>query len=145
VLRTFSKAYGLAGLRVGFAVAAPPVAEALRKTAVPFGVSGVAQEAAVASLAATEELAERVEALVAERARVVTELAAQGWELPDTQANFVWFGVGDATPELTAAFDEAGLVVRPYGTDGIRVTIGEVAANDRMLQVAAAFRPAHRS
>jgi len=145
VLRTFSKAYGLAGLRVGFAVASPPVAEALRKTAVPFGVSGVAQQAAVASLAATEELAERVEALVAERARVVTELAAQGWELPDTQANFVWFGVGDATPELTAAFDEAGLVVRPYGTDGIRVTIGEVAANDRMLQVAAAFRAAHRS
>jgi histidinol-phosphate aminotransferase len=145
VLRTFSKAYGLAGLRVGFAVASPPVAEALRKTAVPFGVSGVAQQAAVASLAASDELAERVDALVAERARVVTELAAQGWELPDTQANFVWFGVGDATPGLTAAFDEAGLVVRPYGTDGIRVTIGEVAANNRLLQVAAAFRAAHRS
>jgi histidinol-phosphate aminotransferase len=144
VLRTFSKAYGLAGLRVGFAVADPPVAEALRKTAVPFGVSGIAQQAAVASLAATDELAERVDALVAERARVVTELAAQGWRLPDTQANFVWFGVGEATAELAAAFDRAGLVVRPYGTDGVRVTIGEVEANDRMLQVAAAFRSEHR-
>ena len=67
VLRTFSKAYGLAGLRVGFAVAHPPVAAALRKTAVPFGVSGIAQDAAVASLGASAELAERVRALVAER------------------------------------------------------------------------------
>jgi histidinol-phosphate aminotransferase len=143
VLRTFSKAYGLAGLRVGFAVAHPPVAEALRKTAVPFGVSGIAQEAAVASLAASEELAERVDALVAERARVVAGLAAQGWQLPDTQANFVWFPVGARTQELAAAFDAAGLVVRPYGTDGVRVTIGEIEANDRLLAAAAAYRATH--
>jgi histidinol-phosphate aminotransferase len=143
VLRTFSKAYGLAGLRVGFAVAHPPVAEALRKTAVPFGVSGVAQRAAIASLAAADELAERVEALVAERARVVAGLAEQGWDLPDAQANFVWFPMGDQTADLAAAFDEAGLVVRPYGSDGVRVTIGEVEANDRLLQVAADYRSAH--
>jgi len=145
VLRTFSKAYGLAGLRVGFAVAHPPVAEALRKTAVPFGVSGIAQEAAVASLEAADELAERVEALVAERGRVVAGLAEQGWQLPDTQANFVWFPMGPETSDLAAAFDEAGLVVRPYGNDGVRVTIGEVEANDRLLAVAAAYRAAHRS
>jgi len=144
VLRTFSKAYGLAGLRVGFAVAHPPVAEALRKAAVPFGVSGIAQEAAVASLAAADELAERVEALVAERGRVVAGLAEQGWQLPDTQANFVWFPMGPKTPDLAAAFDEAGLVVRPYGDDGVRVTIGEFEANDRLLDVAAAYRAAHR-
>jgi histidinol-phosphate aminotransferase len=143
VLRTFSKAYGLAGLRVGFGVAHPPVAEALRKTAVPFGVSGIAQEAAVASLAASEELAERVDALVAERTRVVAGLSAQGWQLPDTQANFVWFPMGPRTPELAAAFDAAGLVVRPYGTDGVRVTIGEVEANDRLLEAAGAYREAH--
>jgi histidinol-phosphate aminotransferase len=129
---------------VGFAVAHPPVAEALRKTAVPFGVSGVAQRAAIASLAAADELAERVEALVAERSRVVAGLAEQGWDLPDTQANFVWFPAGEHTADLAGAFDEAGLVVRPYGTDGVRVTIGEVQANDRLLEAAASYLAGHR-
>lgn len=140
VLRTFSKAYGLAGLRVGFAVAHPGVTAALRKTAVPFGVSGVAQRAAVASLAAADELAERVESLVAERGRVVTALHEQGWSLPDAQANFVWFPLGERTAEFAAACDEAGLVVRPYGSDGVRVTIGEVQANERLIEVAGRFR-----
>lgn len=139
VLRTFSKAYGLAGLRVGYAVAHPGVAEALRKTAVPFGVSGIAQDAAVASLAAGEQLAERVDALVAERERVVSALRAQGWQVPQTQANFVWFPVGEATSELAAAFEQAGLMVRPYGMDGIRATLGEPDADDRLLEVAARF------
>lgn len=142
VLRTFSKAYGLAGLRVGYAVAHPPVAQALRKTAVPFGVSTLAQEAAVASLAAGDQLAERVDALVAERERVLGALHAQGWELSRTQANFVWFGVGELTADLAAAFDAQALVVRPYGTDGVRVTIGEPEANDRLIEVAGAFRRA---
>ncbi|WP_460445723.1 histidinol-phosphate transaminase [Angustibacter aerolatus] len=140
VLRTFSKAYGLAGLRVGYAVAQPPVATALRKTALPFAVNSLAQAAAVASLAAGDELAERVEVLVAERERVVAALREQGWDLSDTQANFVWFGVGEQTQALAQAFDAAGLGVRPYGTDGVRVTIGEIEANDRLLEVAAAFR-----
>ncbi len=137
VLRTFSKAYGLAGLRVGYAVAHPPVAAALRKTAVPFGVSVVAQDAALASLAAADELAERVEALVVQRTRVLDGLRAQGWLLPESQANFVYFPVGAATPALAARFEDAGLSVRPYGVDGVRVTIGESAANDRLLEVAA--------
>jgi histidinol-phosphate aminotransferase len=141
VLRTFSKAYGLAGLRVGYAVAHPPVAAALRKTSVPFGVSTIAQDAAVASLTAVDQLAERVDALVSERARVVDGLRQQGWQLPDTQANFVWFPVGAGTPALAAAFDAAGLAVRPYGHDGVRVTIGEKAANDRLLAVAAELAP----
>ena len=139
VLRTFSKAYGLAGLRVGYAVAHPLVAAALRKTALPFGVSSVAQDAAVASLAASQQLAERVAALVAERARVLDALGRQGWQLPDSHANFVWFPVGERTAELAAAFDTAGLSVRPYGSDGVRATIGEPDANDRLLAVAASF------
>lgn len=140
VLRTFSKAYGLAGLRVGFAVAHPDVAQALRKTAVPFGVSHIAQEAAIASLASSAELAERVQALVVERSRVLAALSSQGWELPQTEANFVWFPLANHTPAFAAACDDAGLVVRPYGMDGVRVTIGETAANDRLLEVASAFR-----
>jgi histidinol-phosphate aminotransferase len=140
VLRTFSKAYGLAGLRVGYALAHPPVAEALRKTAVPFGVSTLAQDAAVASLAARDELAARVDALVSERERVLGALHAQGWQLPETQANFVWFPVGPRTADFAGACDAHALVVRPYGTDGVRVTIGEPEANDRLIEVAAEFR-----
>ncbi|HEV7171641.1 histidinol-phosphate transaminase [Pedococcus sp.] len=139
VLRTFSKAYGLAGLRVGYAVAHPPVAAALRKTAVPFGVSSIAQAAAVASLAAFDELKERVDALVAERTRVVEALRGQGWSIPDTQANFVWFGLGERSGEFAAAAQEAGLTLRQYGSDGVRATIGETDANDTLIRVAGEF------
>jgi histidinol-phosphate aminotransferase len=142
VLRTFSKAYGLAGLRVGYAVAAPEVAAALRKTAVPFGVSLVAQEAAVASLAAYDELAVRVAALVAERTRVVGALRAQGWDIPDSQANFVWLELGERTLDFAAAAEQAGLVVRPFAGSGARCTIAEPESADLLLDVCARFRPA---
>lgn len=139
LLRTFSKAYGLAGLRVGYAVAHEPVAEALRKTAVPFGVSTIAQQAAIASLDAFDELKERVDALVAERLRVVAELRHLGWHLPDTQANFVWLPLGADTEAFAAAADKAGLVVRPFAGEGARCTIAETEANDRLIQVARNF------
>ncbi|KJK55151.1 histidinol-phosphate transaminase [Saccharothrix sp. ST-888] len=140
VLRTFSKAYGLAGLRVGFAIAHEPVATALRKTAVPFGVSQIAQDAAVASLRAEDELLARVEALVQERARVAAGLAEQGWTVEDSQANFVWLRLGDRSLDFAAACAEAGIVVRPFQGDGVRVTIGETEANSIFLATAAAFR-----
>ncbi|HET9631137.1 MAG TPA: histidinol-phosphate transaminase [Terrabacter sp.] len=141
VLRTFSKAYGLAGLRVGYAVAHPPVAAALRKTATPFGVNSVAQVAAIASLDAFDELEERVESLVAERERVAQALADQGWQLPRSDANFVWFPLGAESTAFSQACGEAGLTVRQYGDDGVRVTIGEVEANSRLIEVAGRFGP----
>jgi histidinol-phosphate aminotransferase len=140
VLRTFSKAYGLAGLRVGYAVAREPVAAALRKTAVPFGVSQIAQDAAVASLHSEAALMRRVEALVAERTRVAGALAAQGWTVPDSQANFVWLRLGEATVDFAAACEEAGVTVRPFPGEGVRITVGEREANDMLLAVAADFR-----
>ncbi|MET7361787.1 histidinol-phosphate transaminase [Streptomyces sp. NPDC005562] len=140
VLRTFSKAYGLAGLRVGFAIAHEPVAAALRKTAVPFGVSQLAQDAAVASLRAEDELMGRVGSLVTERTRVVEGLRAQGWTVPETQANFVWLRLGDRTLDFAAACEQAGVVVRPFTGEGMRATIGETEANDVFLQAAEAFR-----
>jgi histidinol-phosphate aminotransferase len=141
LLRTFSKAYGLAGLRVGYAVAHPPLADAVRATALPFGVSTIAQEAAIASLepAAEAELFERVDALVAERERVVGGLREVGWPIPDAQGNFVWFALGERTLDFAAACADAGLVVRPFAGDGARCTIGEREANDRLLAVAASF------
>jgi histidinol-phosphate aminotransferase len=139
VLRTFSKAYGLAGLRVGYAVAHPPVAAAIRKTATPFGVNSLAQVAAIASLDAYDELKERVDSLVAERDRVSRALADQGWKLPRSEANFVWFPLGADSTAFAQACEEAGLMVRQYGDDGVRVTIGEVEANSRLLDVAERF------
>ncbi|GAA0445777.1 histidinol-phosphate transaminase [Streptomyces stramineus] len=140
VLRTFSKAYGLAGLRIGFAVAHEPVAAALRKTAVPFGVSHIAQEAAVASLRSEDALRERVDALVAERARVAQGLAGQGWTVPGSQANFVWLRLGERTLDFAGVCERAGVIVRPFPGEGVRVTIGEREANDLFLEAAETFR-----
>jgi histidinol-phosphate aminotransferase len=139
VLRTFSKAYGLAGLRVGFAVAHTPVATALRKTAVPFGVSSLAQAAAVASLDAEDELRERVVAIVAERERVCQALREQGHDVPVTEANFVWLPLGERTAEFAAACERAGVVVRPFAGEGARCTVAEPEANDLLVSVSAAF------
>ncbi|MEV4432072.1 histidinol-phosphate transaminase [Streptomyces sp. NPDC049585] len=140
VLRTFSKAYGLAGMRIGFAVAHEPVAAALRKTAVPFGVSQMAQDAAVASLRSEDALRERVDALVAERTRVVEGLVGQGWTVPESQANFVWLPLGERAADFAAACERAGVVVRPFPGEGVRVTIGETEANDLVLRAAEEFR-----
>jgi histidinol-phosphate aminotransferase len=139
VLRTFSKAYGLAALRVGFAVAHDDVAAALRKTATPFGVSSIAEAAALASLDAEDELLARVDSIVAERERVRGALLSQGWRVEPSQANFVWLRLGEATADFAAAADEAGVTVRPFAGEGVRITVAEPEANDRVLEVAAAF------
>ena len=143
VLRTFSKAYGLAALRVGFGVAHPRVAEALRKTATPFGVSTIAEEAAIASLAAEDELLERVSALVDERTRVWSALRDQGWDIHRTEANFVWLRLGEHTLDFTAACEAAGITVRPFPGEGVRVTVAETEASDRFIDVAGDFLRAH--
>jgi len=143
VLRTFSKAYGLAGLRVGFAIAPTRLAEAIRKVSLPFGVSSIAQAAAIASLQAEDELFERVEALVGERTRVLDGLRESGWDVPDSQANFVWLALGDDTVDFAVTCGEAGIMVRPFPGDGARVSIGETEANDVLLRVAAQWRADH--
>jgi histidinol-phosphate aminotransferase len=139
VLRTFSKAYGLAALRVGFMIAHEQVAAAARKTMLTFTVNALGQAAAVASLAAEPELLERVEAVVDERDRVRAELRGRGWTVPPTEANFVWLRLGDDTPGFAAACARAGISVRPFGTEGVRVSIGDREENDAFLAVAAAY------
>ncbi|MGI5324923.1 histidinol-phosphate transaminase [Actinomadura nitritigenes] len=139
VLRTFSKAYGLAGLRIGYLVAHPTVAGAIRKTFLPFSVNSVAQAAGIASLEATDELLERVERTVKERDRVRGALLADGWTVPATEANFVWLRLGERTMEFSAACDEQGVSVRPFEGEGARVSIGSPEENDAFLAVAKAF------
>ena len=144
VMRTFAKAYGLAGLRVGYLVAHEDVAAAVRACALPFGVSSVAQATAVASLAAEDELFARVESIVGERDRVAGGLSEQGWSLPDPQGNFVWLPLGDRTADFVTAAEEAGITVRPFAGEGVRVSIGEPAANDVLLSVTGRFREPQR-
>jgi histidinol-phosphate aminotransferase len=139
VLRTFSKAYGLAGLRVGFLIGHPPVADAIRKTMLTFSVNSVAQSAAVASLAAEAELLERVETVVKERDRVRSALLADGWTVPVTEANFVWLRLGEHTTTFAEACERAGIAVRPFAGDGARVSIGTPDDNDAFLAAARAF------
>jgi histidinol-phosphate aminotransferase len=136
VLRTFSKAYGLAGLRVGYAVGHPELISALDKVFVPFSVTGVSQAAAIASLNAAEELLARTDAVVAERSRVAAALRDAGFSLPPTQANFVWLPLGPRTADFVAQAADARIVVRPYGTDGVRVTVGAPEENDALLRFA---------
>jgi len=139
-LRTFSKAYGLAGLRVGYSVAPPAITAPIRRTGIVFGVSTIAEQAAVASLAAEAELFERVEATVLERGRVLAAARALGWPVPDAEGNFIWLELGELQDAFVAACDDAGVAVRPLGADGVRVSIGEVEANDLMLEVLGALR-----
>lgn len=138
LLRTFSKAYGLAGLRVGYAVARSRIAAGIRQATTPFGVSGVAQLAAVASLGVKAELDRRVDAIVAERGRMLEGLRAQGWTVPDSQANFVWLALGEDAIEFAERCTRAGVMVRPFAGDGVRVSVGEPEATDILLEVAQA-------
>ena len=144
VLRTFSKAYGLAGLRVGYAVAADPaLTAALRQTQVPFAVSGVAQAAALASLEpqAERELLARVGDIVDERDRVHATLTDFGYEVPPTQANFVWLPLGEATTDWASGCETRRVIVRGFAGAGARVTIGSPEENDRFLAAAAELAP----
>ncbi|WP_433018037.1 histidinol-phosphate transaminase [Kribbella sp. CA-294648] len=138
VLRTFSKAYGMAGLRVGFLVGDPDMVAAVRAARLPFSVTNIAQAAAVASLAAEDELLSRVESTVAERDRVRSALLAQGWSVPPSGGNFLWLPLGEATASYVAACQAAGVHVRAFGSDGIRVSIGLPEENDAFLDLAAA-------
>ncbi len=136
VLRTFSKAYGLAGLRAGYAVGDPAVITALTKVHIPFSVNRVAQAAAIASLEARHELLDRTDTLVVERDRVRDALRAAGYQVPPSQSNFIWLPLGERTAEFGEASAEAGVLVRPYGIDGVRVTIGDPHENDLFLEFA---------
>ena len=120
-------------------MAAPEIAEGLRRTALPFSVSALAQKAAVASLDAGEEMEARVAVVKQERGRMVVELEAQGWKLQPSQGNFLWIRADESLrARLVEAFDGAGIMVRAYQGDGVRITVADPASNDRVLQLLAA-------
>ncbi|APZ33010.1 histidinol-phosphate transaminase [Microbacterium aurum] len=141
VLRTFSKAYGLAGLRVGYAVGDPRILSAARTTGIPLSVTAAAEEAALASLDAEDELLERVGVIAQRRDRLAARLREAGWDVPEAQGNFVWLPAGDRALEVAAAFEAQDLIVRPFAGDGVRITVGEEESLDRVVDVAASVAP----
>ncbi len=138
VLRTFSKAYGLAGLRVGYLVAHPEVAAIVRKATPPFAVSDLAIAAVAASLEEIDQLNERVEAVVAERDALAGALRADGWQVPVSHTNFVWLPLG--ADSLDFAEHVWPVSVRPFPGEGVRVTVGDPAVNAEFLRRVAAWR-----
>lgn len=143
LLRTFSKAYGLAGFRVGFCIAAPEVAAAIRAGVPPFSISVPAQAAALASLDLEPALLERVSALVNERTTMINNLREVGFDIPDSHGNFVWLPAGELTNTYADAFAAAGVRTRAFADggdfDGIRISVGESEANRLVAEVAASL------
>ena len=139
-LRTFSKAYSLAGLRIGYTIGAPEVISVLRGLGTPFGVSDLAQVAARAALQSRTLVNERIAVIKAEREKLVAALAAQGWTVPTPQANFVWFDLGERAAEFTEICAESGISVRTFAGEGTRVTIAEPEASLRLLRALSEFR-----
>ncbi|MBB2976465.1 histidinol-phosphate aminotransferase [Microbacterium endophyticum] len=137
ILRTFSKAYGLAGLRVGYAIGNSRILDAARSTAIPLSVTGQAEAAALASLDAEPELLERVSVIAERRDRLVDGLRAQGWNVPDAQGNFVWLATGAHTVDFVPAFEAGGIVVRAFAGDGIRISVGEHESVEKVLHITA--------
>ncbi len=144
VLHTFSKAYGLAGLRIGYAIAPVAVAANLRRVAVPFGVTALAQRAALASLDAEAELGLRIDTIVTERTRVLEGLRASGWSVTDSEGNFIWLRTGDDTDRVNAVLLADGILVRAFAGEGLRVTIGTPSQNDRFIAAAASIISHHQ-
>lgn len=139
ILRTFSKAQGLAGLRVGYSISHPQITRHLRVAATPFAVSALAERAAVASIEHQEAVMARVSHIVAERERVTARLRELGYEFPGTYANFVWLPLGERTGEFVDLMNRNALSVRAFGSEGVRVSIGEIEANDRFLSLCELF------
>ena len=144
VLRTFSKAHGLAGLRVGYSVSNPELTQHLRVAATPFAVSQIAEKAAMVSLENHAQVVERVQTLVDERVRVTERLRQLGWAVPDAQGNFVWLALGTDSADFAASAGARGLSVRAFPGEGVRVSIGEEEANSRFLELCKDYTKAPR-
>lgn len=143
VLRTFSKAYGLAALRVGYAIGHPHILGAARATAIPLSVTAHAEAAALASLRAETQVRSRIDVLVERRDLIVGRLRDIGWHIPSPQGNFIWLPATENSEFIASSFEEAGLIVRPFPGAGVRITVGEEETSDLISATAAALFESH--
>ena len=144
ILRTFSKAYGLAGLRVGYAIGPAYILDAARSTAIPLSVTAASAAAALASLEpeAERELLARVETIAGRREALRAALLEQGWPVPEAHGNFVWLPTGDRTVEVAERLFDAGLVTRAFPPEGIRISVGEPESVETLLRILGELVPA---
>jgi len=138
VLRTFSKVYGLCGLRAGYALGSEEFRLAVDRVRQPFSVNALAQAAAAEAIRHQDEVERRVERTAVERMHVETELVARGLASTDSQANFSWVSLGDREEqEVVRGLEERGVIVRAGtalgGPGWMRVTYGTRAENDRFF------------
>jgi len=138
LLRTFSKCFGLAGLRVGYALGSPQFRAAVDAVRQPFSVNAIAQAAAAEAILHQDDVADRVERNLIERVFVTDGVRELGLETPDSQANFSWVDLGEhAEDEVVGALTRAGVAVRPGtplgGPGHFRVSYGTRAENQRFL------------
>jgi len=138
-MRTFSKIAGLAGLRVGYAVARPEIIDRLNRVRAPFNVNRFAQVAAVAALDDRTHLKRTRSLILAERPRLAAALQARGAVVPPSQANFLLVRVGEQAGPLRQALMKAGILVRDGAGVGfpghLRIAIGTAEQNNRLLEV----------
>ncbi|MGV9882883.1 histidinol-phosphate transaminase [Streptomyces sp. NPDC003006] len=134
ISRTMSKAFGAAGLRLGYLAAHPAVVDAVQLVRLPYHLSAVTQATALAALEHTDTLLKYVEQLKAERDRLVTELRAMGYEVTDSDANFVQFGRFPDSHQVWQRILDRGVLVRDNGVPGwLRVSAGTPDENDAFL------------
>ena len=144
VTRTFStKQLALAGLRVGYCIGAPEVVQAVRKTQIPFSVSSLAQQCAIAALGDETVVRRRAAMTVGERERVTAALRDAGYDVPASQADFVWLPIGESAAGFAQHCADSGVLVRPFAGDGVRVTTGLPEENDSFLTLAQSWAAAH--
>ncbi|UOQ59337.1 histidinol-phosphate transaminase [Leucobacter rhizosphaerae] len=147
VLRTFSKAYGLAALRVGYGVGDPAILAAAASVGIPLSVTGLAETAARASLepAARAAHAERIAVLVERRDALAAALRSLGLAIPEAQGNFVWIPRSEHVDPvaLATAFAEAGTLVRPFAGAGVRISVGEAESVPVVLDIVRGFLAEH--
>lgn len=136
ILRTFSKAYGLAGLRVGYAIGPEYILDAARATAIPLSVTEQAQRGALAALDHEAELLERVAVIAARRDEAWRAVTEVGLDVPRPQSNFLWLATTDRTAEVNEVLLGHGIVARVLGGDGIRVSIGEAESVEKLVAAA---------
>ncbi|MEY9853154.1 histidinol-phosphate aminotransferase [Leifsonia sp. EB41] len=133
VLRTFSKAYGLAGLRVGYAVSGRDIRSSLAAALPPFAVSSIAAAAAQAAVRETRELAHTVQSTIRERRSVENAFTARGLRIPDSGANFVWLPLGADSVGFSEFCLTRGLSIRAFADEGVRFTLGDREASQALI------------
>ncbi|NUL58810.1 histidinol-phosphate transaminase [Brevibacterium luteolum] len=144
VSRTMSKAFAFAGVRLGYAIAHPAVTDALRLVRLPYHLSALTQAAACAALEHTPVLLDNVEALISERDRMVTALTELGFDVAETDANFVLFGGVSDTRLLWQRLLDAGVLIRDIGIPGhLRVNAGTTEETTAFIEAISAIVAAH--